>query len=641
MTRELTPGRALRQDGSAVRPSMAPGVALAAVILCVYGGLALGVDFPRAAIGIQSDEATYYMMGRSLAEDGDLTYRREDLVRVWEDFPGGPVGVFLKRGRVFESAGLMRRPPFVWTATRPDPNPNRYYFGKSFAYPLLAAPFIRLFGVNGFLVVNALLLALAALCGYVFLQARMKPLPAVLLAGGFVMASVVPVYFVWMTPEVMNFSLGLAAYFCWLYKEVAPPGVPPRGTSWLRGAGSDLLAAALIGFLTFSKVSNALLVPPVVAWQLWQRRWRRAAATSAVFAVTTASLFGVNVAITGEWSYQGGERNTFYAAFPLQTPSTGFTVGTTMSRSEALFDVIFDRNVFWTNLGHNLVYAVVGRYAGLMPYFFPAVLALVTCLVNVRRRPAWQFFALAGGLAQLLFFIVGTPYTWNGGGGSVGNRYFMGAYGAFLFALPAVRGVMPALLPWAAGSLFLAPLVMNPFVASFYPGRNAAAGPLRMLPVELTLVYDLPVNTEPSRVKQAFGDNPGENDPPFQIYFLDDAAFGPEPDKTFWVQGEARADFLIKTDRPMRRLVLTLTAGAADTTVRATVDGHTERLTLAAGSHQVISFTLGNGFPYQDTWPVWTASISSSGGFVPALSEDGSTDTRYLGVRVKPRLIAR
>ena len=40
--------------------------------LCVYGALALTVDFPRAAYGIQSDEATYYMMGHSLAEDGDL-----------------------------------------------------------------------------------------------------------------------------------------------------------------------------------------------------------------------------------------------------------------------------------------------------------------------------------------------------------------------------------------------------------------------------------------------------------------------------------------------------------------------------------------------------------------------------------------
>jgi hypothetical protein len=52
---------------------------------------------------------------------------------------------------------------------------------------------------------------------------------------------------------------------------------------------------------------------------------------------------------------------------------------------------------------------------------------------------------------------------------------------------------------------------------------------------------------------------------------------------------------------------------------------------------------MGRGFPYmkiEDGLPrwVWTASISSSSGFVPMLTE-GSTDTRFLGVRVRPRLV--
>ena len=210
--------------------SMLPGILLTAVLLCVYGGVALTVDFPRAAIGIQSDEATYYMMGHSLAEDGDLTYRREDLVRVWREFPSGPTGVFLKKGRTIERFGLMLRPPFFWTATRADSDPNRYFFGKSFAYPLFAAPFVRLFGTNGFLVLNALLMAAAAFCGYQFLAARMRPAVAATLAGAFVMVSVVPVYFVWIAPELFNFTLGVVAYFCWLYKEVAAPEqAPPSG----------------------------------------------------------------------------------------------------------------------------------------------------------------------------------------------------------------------------------------------------------------------------------------------------------------------------------------------------------------------------------------------------------------------------
>ncbi|MGH9411891.1 MAG: hypothetical protein ACRD1V_20845, partial [Vicinamibacterales bacterium] len=55
------------EDLDAVRMSARPGLILAGVLLCVYGMLALTVDFPRAAYGFQSDEATYYMMGQSLA----------------------------------------------------------------------------------------------------------------------------------------------------------------------------------------------------------------------------------------------------------------------------------------------------------------------------------------------------------------------------------------------------------------------------------------------------------------------------------------------------------------------------------------------------------------------------------------------
>ena len=131
--------------------SYRPGAVLALVLFCVYGGLALSVDFPRAAIGFQSDEATYYMMGHSLAHDGDLTYRREDLVRVWREFPAGPAGVFLKRGRDVDGLGLHAAAAVRLDHERPDPDPSRYYYGKSFIYPLFAAPFVRVFGTNGFL----------------------------------------------------------------------------------------------------------------------------------------------------------------------------------------------------------------------------------------------------------------------------------------------------------------------------------------------------------------------------------------------------------------------------------------------------------------------------------------------------------
>lgn len=619
----------------------APGLLLAAVILALYGGLALTVDFPRAAFGLHSDEATYYMMGHSLAEDGDITYRREDLVRVWREFPGGPSGLFLKRGRDILDGGLMLRPPFFWTRTQPDPDGSRLFFGKSFIYPLCAAPFVAAFGTNGFLVLHALLLTLAAWCSFLFLHARMRAEIAALLAGAFLMVTVVPVYFVWIAPELFNFSLGLLAYFCWLYKEVAPPSHVGRRARWLLGPSSDIVAAVLLGIATFSKPPNALLVAPIVIWLAWRRRWARAVAASAVFFAVAVGLFAANIAMTGEWNYQGGERATFYVEFPFQNATATFDslVQKLHGRDEALTEIVFDPRVFWTNLLHNLKWFFVGRYAGLVAYFFPAVFVVIAHLVMLRRRPVWQHLVFAAAVAQILVFIVMTPYTWNGGGGSVGNRYFMSAYGVFLFLMPIVPRVSMALIPWVIGAIFTAPLVLRPFAASIRPGDNAKSGPLRLLPVELTLVYDWPINTDRGRTVAWFGDYPKGSSPGFQIYFFDANAYQRETDMSFWVKGESKAEFLIKTDRPMKRLQLTLSAGAVATHVRAALSGRSQEVSLQPGESRQIVFAMPAGFPYQGQWPVWVASVSSSAGFTPIFIDPSSTDIRYLGVRVTPTLV--
>ena len=610
---------------AAERMTIRPGLIAALVCLCVYGALALTVDFPRAALGIQSDEATYYMMGHSLAEDGDLTYRYGDLVRVWREFPTGPAGVFLKKGQTITGA--------------PDPDQQRLFFGKSFIYPVFAAPFVKLFGTNGFLVLHAILLALVVLCGYLFLHARAPALPSLLLATGYVGATVVPVYFVWITPELFNFSLGYLAYFCWLYKEVASPVRTPKGTSWLFSDRSDVVAAILLGILTFSKPSNALLFVPIVIWQMvGRRRLGLAIASAVIYALVTGGLFGINVAISGDWNYQGGrDRQTYYFEFPFQNRTQTSNIGMPKARDEALTNIVFNRRVFATNLLHNTGYVFLGRNAGLVAYFFPAVFAMIAFFAAGRRRRGWQWLVLASGLAQIVLFIVATPYTWNGGGGSVGNRYFMSAYGVFLFLLPPIASIGLSLVPWIAGSIFVAPLVLNPFAASFYPGNNAKSGPLRLLPVELTLIYDLPINNEATRVRQRYGDNPGQGDPGFQIYFLDDNSYGRETDKSFWTRGQSRAEFLIKTDRPMKRAVFTLSAGPVADDVKISVDGRTQHVHLDAGTTQQVTFALGPGFLYQGTWPIWRVSISTGAGFTPVFY--GNDDARYLGVRVKPVLV--
>lgn len=630
----------------AVVPNLRPGAALALVLLCLYGGLALSVDYPRAAIGMKGDEATYYMMGHSLAGDGDLTYHRHDLERVWKEFSGGPSGVFLKRGRDVLEARVMLQPPFVWYRSQPDPDPSRLYFGKAFIYSAFAAPFVKMFGTNGFLLFHALLLAGVAWGAFLFLHARAPAAPSAVIAGAFVIATVVPVYYAWITPELFNFALGFFAYFCWLYRHVSAPGLMPRALRWTAGAGGDIAAAVLLGIATFSKPSNALLFVPIALWFLWTRRPARLVLTSAVFVVVAAGLFGINTAISGEWNYQGGERRTYVWEFPFQTPSSGFDTGTPMARDEAQTDVILQESVFWTNFTNNVKWYFVGRYSGLVAYFFPAVLALVLFLAGARRRPAWQWLVLVGIVAQILLFVISLPYTWFGGGGSVGNRYFMGFYGIFLFLLPPVRSMAVAILPWVVGGIFMAKLILTPFTTAFSPGSYADAGPLRLLPVELSNVNDLPINTERDARVVWFGDDPdrqeGTKDPGFQIYFLDKNAFR-EADKTFWTKGESRAEFLIKTDRPMKRLTYTLTAGPVPTTVRASLEGRSQEVELAAGETRQITFAMGNGFPYMKTDDgkprfVWNATVSSSEGFVP-LFHEGSSDTRFLGVRVRPQLV--
>jgi hypothetical protein len=618
--------------------NMRPGLIAAGLFLCVYGTLALTVDFPRAASGFKSDEATYYMMAYSLIDDGDLAYTRRDLERVWREFPSGPTGVFLKEGRTLKGAA--------------DPDPNRLYYSKSFVYPLFAAPLVRVFGTNGFLVLHALLLPLVIFCGYLFLHARAGAIVSAVLASGFVMASVVPLYFVWLMPEVFNFSFVFLAYFCWLYKEVGTREQTPRRMQWLFCGRSDVVAAALLGIATFSKITNAALFAPLIVWHVWRLFQpspetisarsvlsRRLIASILVFGLVVGGLFAINLAISGEWNYQGGLRKTYAFEFPFQNEAQKPDLGIQHSREAFLWNIIFNPRTFTSNLTHNLEYFFVGRHTGLLGYFFPAIFALIAFFLAPRQRPGWQWLVVASGLLQGLIFLVATPYTWSGGG--VGNRYFFSGYGVMLFALPPIQSLGAAVAQWAIGSLFVAPMVLNPFAASSHPAGNAKSGPLRWLPVELTLVNDLPVNNEPEHARLWFGDT-GHGDPGFLVYFLDDNAFDREADKSFWIRGRARAEFIIKTDRPIRRATVTLTAGPVATDVRLTIGSRTQDVRLEPGETHDIALAMPPGFPYEKEVQalVWLASVSSSGGFTPIFFDPNSSDSRYLGVRVRPVLEA-
>jgi hypothetical protein len=582
---------------------------------------------PTSAPGFQSDEATYYLMGHSLVKDFDLEYRREDVQRTRMEFSQGPSGVFLKRGTTIGGA--------------PDPDQSRLFFGKSFTYPLFAAPFVAVFGTKGFYVFNAALLAMAFFCAYMFLSARAPVIVSLILAGGFLFPTVVPVYWAWISPELFNCVLGLVAYFCWLYKFVAPPASSPR-TAWLRGPASDVTAAIIIGILTFSKPTSALLGAPIGLWLLWRGEWRRAGAVAAAFALSAAVLFGANTAISGHWNYQGGaRRSTCHGAYPFEVAGQGIEICSDRDTSEARTHVWFDREMFWSNFPANLKYFVIGRYGGVVAYFFPFVFAVIVFVMTGRRREPWQWLVLASVLAQALVFLITQPYTYFGGGGSVGNRYFMAAYGIAVFLLPPMRSLAASLVPWIVGGVFMTPLVLSPFDTSVRPGDRAFSGPLRRLPVELTNYNDLPVRTEGRMMERWFGATATHKG--FYLLYLDKNSWLQEADTlSFWTRGRSRAELLVRTNEPERRIQFTLTAGPSPTTVDLDVEGHHARLSLGINQTGIVQIAPPRGFPFKNVEGqisyVWRLSIATDTGFTPP-ERDGPDDTRFLGVKVLPLII--
>lgn len=616
---------------------------------------ALSVDFPSITGGFYGDAATYYSLAHSLAKDFDFEYRQEDVTRVWREFPSGPEGIFLKRGRDVQGLSFTASIPFVRIDGPFDWDTNRLYYAKSFVYPLVAAPFVWLFGTNGFLVFHALLMMLCFLCAYAFLAARSRPIPALLFAAAFLMVSVAPIYMVWITPDFFNLAFVLFAYFFWCYKEVVAESTTAclglwRST-WLMGTRSDLVAAVLLGITTFSKPTLVPLVAPMLILFLLRRQWKRGVIVGSVFAAVVVALFAWNVSITGEWNYQGGERKTFYGiygGFPFMNERATFdTVGEERATDRVPIEVLTTRDAFIDVFRRNLVYFFFGRHHGFVPYFFPGAVTIVWFLLARGERRPWQWLTLAGGLGSALFLLLYMPFTYSGGGGPVGNRYYLAVYPVFLFLAPPLATATSSIVAAGVGGLFTANLVLNPFYVSVHPAEHPKKAPYRWLPAELTLVNDLPVNVTPSKSRQPLG-----GEPPIMAYFLDDNAYAREKD-AFWVRGESRTELMLRAPivmeqregqevaRPLRvpRLELHLETGPVAN--RVTIDTGTEvqMVEIPASDRRSVVVRMPEGLPYRrDPWVptnyIYLISIKSDAGFVP-MFQGGGRDARFLGVFVR------
>lgn len=635
-----------------------PGFLTTLAIFLALVGFAVSVDFPKASQGFKGDEATYYCLTRSLALDYDVEYRREDLVRVWEEYHG-PQGVFLKRGRTIQGVRLVGRMPFVEILKGDDPDRSRLYYGKAYIYPLVAAPFVRVFGTNGFLLLHALLFALNFAAAYALLVTRGSARgTALAYALVFFVASVVPVYFVWLSPEFFNLSLVMYAVFLWAYKEAASsqPASGGRVDRFLRSPRSDLAAALFAGLATFSKPPHVALMLPILGLMVLRRQWWHAVRTSVVFTLVAGGLFLANLVTSGDLNYQGGDRKTFYgpppaqstyagpAGFPFQTPEATFeTTGQGKATDQVPLDVLVTGDTFRV-FRHNVWYFLVGRYSGLVPYFFPGVVSVVLFLFSPGQRRAWQWLTLGVIAATAVGFLLYMPYTYSGGGGPIGNRYYLSFYPLFLLLTPALAGEGGTIVAVVVGALFTAKLLFNPFVSSRNPGDHAKTGPLRVLPIELTTINDLAVAAHADRARLPLG-----GDPAVRGYFPDDNVYDLEGDR-FWVRGKSRADVILRsptrvlddgTVMPLRIAQLEVDVSNGGAPNRVTLSGGRGRHVLEMQPFETrhVRLDMPYGVPYKPwTFPTnyaYVLSIATTAGFVPYLQSPASIDARFLGAMIR------
>lgn len=560
--------------------------------LCVLVlALAARVDLPRVSEGgFWGDGATYHGMAWSLVEDHDFTYEARDIARIRREFASGPQGLFLKQCSGGLTLDRDRGFPYL---RRVPPEEPRLYFAKSMVYPVFLAPFVRALGTRGILVANALCLGLAVLLAYRLLLRQSHPYAAAAAAVALFGASIAPLYVAWPQPEVFNVAVITGALAAW-------------------ASGRPLLSAVLFGIAAYSKPTNVLLAFPLGVEPLlaprgeWLRGLGRAVARGLVVAGVTLLGFGANAVVTGEMNYQGGERKTFLGpVYPLETSTVTFEQAGTWMSTEKLgprVEGVDDgpsvhgaaepiaaeelRRAFRANLA----YFWVGRYGGAVPYFFPVVVALLLFLLRgPRDRAGW--LAVAALAVSWLAYIVVIPDNWYGGGGTVGNRYFLNLVPLAVFFVPRGTEWAVAGLGLLGGWTFLAPALLDPYAYSRRPARLALHAPFRVLPVELTMLNDLSFATEPWRKKKAFGDPEGnprtgrKADPAgYWLYFPDDGTRGREHDGAeagFRLVPGARADIVLRALEPVQRVDVHVRGLPAGDTVEVTAGG--ARTEIAGG----------------------------------------------------------
>jgi len=540
-----------------------------------------------------SDEASYFSITQSIAYDGDLRYEKKDIVRIREHF-GTPVGLFLKKGK--------------------DGN---IYFAKSFAYPLVAAPFYRLARIHGLLLLNGIMLILSILFSFLFLRRYHDDSKSFSFSLIFLFSTVAWIYIWWMQPDFFNFFTVFAGLFFFFY---------PFTHSWHHYFSVLFFVLAIL-----SKPSNIVPIGIVFLILVHRRQWKRLLISGLLVLLLALPLAYYLLSQTGELNFMGGDRRSFHSQFPFERP--GYTFDLSPQAYKMTADDYADR---WKRLAidpamvtMNFFYYLFGRYTGILIYFPIALFLLIGFVFQRKELEDW--YILAAIIGGVLIYIAGTPDNYFGGSGSLGNRYFLNLLPFFFFLGHRHRSFHLAWLPMAVAAVFLTATFTDGLANSYIPRSTGNRFPVNLFPVEKTQIFNLPTNENYRAFYQSIGQK-------YHLFFVNDHFYQLEGDY-FWTQGNHPTEVLVLAPAKVGEFRIELGNHARPNRVFLRLENIAKKIALKPREQILLNlkpvlFTkLGNRYIYY-------LRVHARATYSPYFEEpEGGDDRLLLGVKTRIELV--
>lgn len=547
--------------------------------------------------GFFSDEGAYFAIIQSLAFDYDLKYTREDFIRIKKKFSAGPMGLFLKKT---EDGNL--------------------YYAKSFVYPLVAAPFYRLFEVKGLLLLNGLMLFLAVLMSFLLLRQHHSQKNSFRFSLIFILATITPIYLWWLQADLFNFFMIFTGLFFFFYRF--------EKSKWF------YFSSLFFSLAVFSKPSNIIPVAIIFLILLFEKKWKQLV-ISVLIAVICLSCFLIfYYSQTGERLsyklYMGGDRKTFHHRYPFEKPE--YTFDNYQSSPKMSADNYWQRLSISPEIGiFNFFYYFFGRFTGMFIYFASAFFVLILFIFQKKEKTDW-FILLAIGFS-ILFYILITSDNYFGGSGSVGNRYFLNIFPLFFFLGYKTRIFKFSFLPLGLSLIFLSGVYIDSFYHSSMARPAGLSFPIKLFPPEKTQFLSLPTNQN----FRAFGRWIHDGNRKYQIFFINDNFWTIE-ENYFWTRGNKQLELFVVTLEKVKEFEVSLKNIPEINRVFFQVEYRKKELMLAPNQEHLIKFKNVSGLKVKNRY-IYYLKIKSDKDFCYYFANPENEDKRILGIKSQIKLV--